>query len=122
MSIKLLNKQWEETWAELSKRFIENNIRYDHILSYELYSFLNAKSKSIRTNIGYLLMPILVTISYLLGKQKSKLILNENFKLSFNLYGIFAGPPSTGMENLYTVLTYTHFLFYKLSKLNYQIL
>ena len=52
---------------------------YKNILSDSCLQFVQLKAKSLGTNIGYMLLPILTTINYLLSKAGATIEIRDGF-------------------------------------------
>jgi len=98
---RTINQQCDETWAELTRRFISATFKYENMLSPDLYLFLNSKAISIGTNIGYILLPLLTTINYLMSRKNGKIEIREGYNLNLNTFAIFVGPPTTGKSSAF---------------------
>ena len=94
---RIINAQCDDTWSDLGRRFIENDIKYKNILSDSCLQFVQLKAKSLGTNIGYMLLPILTTINYLLSKAGATIEIRDGFSMNLNIFSVFVGPPSTGI-------------------------
>ena len=92
---KSIKAQTEETWAVLLKRFIENDIKWNTILSENLFNFIHLKSTSVGTNISYFFLSMFTSISYMCSVKKCFIELADTHKVNFNLFSIFVGPPTS---------------------------
>lgn len=64
MSTNVVENQTVETWAKLHKRLVDSAVDLSTTVSHDLFSFINDKSKSVGTNIGYYFLNILSTVAF----------------------------------------------------------
>ena len=94
--IKAINQQDDQTWNLLYRRILANPIQFQDALSRNLYQFLNAKSTSTGTCIGYFFPTVMTTISFLLARNRSSIQLTSSHSQIPSLFTVMIGPPGTG--------------------------
>ena len=107
---RIINAQCDDTWSDLGRRFIENDIRYKNILSDNCLQFVQLKAKSLGTNIGYMLLPIL-TINYLLSKVGATIEIRDGFSMNLIIFSIFVGSPSKVLFYVIPLTVTSNYLF-----------
>lgn len=95
-ALSKLNKQNEQTWISLQKRLSTVQFEYKDLFeSKEVHSFINNKSISVGSCIGYFIPSLLTTTSYLLACNQA-CIQTTTHQQNLNIYTIFVGYPGTG--------------------------
>ncbi|XP_057299501.1 uncharacterized protein LOC130630121 [Hydractinia symbiolongicarpus] len=95
-SKSIINSQPEEVWAELNSRFINHDVKYENVLSEQLFTYLNNKATAAGTNIGYVLASVITTANYLTSKNHGSIEIRNGYSINLNTFFLFVGQPSTG--------------------------
>ena len=81
-----LSRQNENTWASFHPRLSGITLNYEDMFSDAVVKLLEAKAKSIRSSVGYLLPLLITTTSFLLANTYAHFL---------NIYTMSVGHPGT---------------------------